>query len=231
MRSEQPDTQAGPDTPRAESSRSSSQPDLPLDLVLDHSSRDGEAVSFLCAAACVCRAWRSLLRRPCLWSRLHGLPKGVTDAQLAGVLARALHKVTSLDIRACYALSDAGIVAALKGQPGLQNADLRCTQLSSGGLAAAMLGRRLRSLKAHGLLTSDCPSEVVGDIAALRRICPSVDVTHSCTTADYDSVTSQRLCGEMPLLELGGLGEYCKKCPFPRECRSCAPDTMICSLW
>lgn len=155
----------------------------------------------------------------------------MSDLQFLDLLLRGKRRATSLDLRSCFALTEDGIASALSGQLRLRNLDVRCTQLSSLALVTALRGRHLLSLKAHGVITSDCPLEAAIQVAALRLICPAVAVSTSCTTMNYEGDICQRLCVALPLLELNGLGEYCRGCPSKEGCRSEGPDATICSVW
>lgn len=188
-------------------------PAMPIDLVLANIP-GGSDVSTLCAAACVSREWRSAVSDPPLWKVIKGVPNSASDKQLLSVVARAKHKVTSIDVHACDALTERGFGAAIKGQPRLKAVDARCTELSGSALGAYLRGRKLRSLKAHGVPSgSESPTEAADEINDLRRVCSKVDVKSSCVTFDHDGDACCRLCIALPTLELDGVKAYSRGCP------------------
>lgn len=105
---------------------------------------DGCAVTTLCAAACVCRAWRAAADDPRLWSRLI-LTSGprpadrpwLTDSRLASLVARARGGLTELDLSGCVwpAVTLSGVAAALAPLAGLEAKTL--VRLSIDGVVVA----------------------------------------------------------------------------------------------
>ena len=95
-------------------------------------------VATLCAAACVCRAWRAevcgdsllwadVLGRLCLGPRV---AERLTDARLAALVARAAGGLRRLDLKGCPEVSVAGVLAALHGHPKLSLLHVRGLHLN-----------------------------------------------------------------------------------------------------
>jgi hypothetical protein len=89
-------------------------------------SLDGD-VATLCAAACVCRAWRAeVCGDSLLWADFSGrlclgprVAERLTDARLAALVTRAAGGLRRLDLTSCPEVSVEGVLAALHGHPKL----------------------------------------------------------------------------------------------------------------
>jgi hypothetical protein len=94
---------------------------LPLSLVLHVFSL--LPVDARARAACVCRGWRTTLRKVSLWTRLDlsaasGVRVRVTDAVLAGAAAKARGRLAALNVRGCERLAFGALLAAVQANGG-----------------------------------------------------------------------------------------------------------------
>jgi hypothetical protein len=100
-------------------------------------SLDGD-VATLCAAACVCRAWRAeVCGDSLLWADFSGrlclgprVAERLTDARLAALVTRAAGGLRRLDLTSCPEVSVAGVLAALHGHPKLSLLHVRGVRLN-----------------------------------------------------------------------------------------------------
>jgi hypothetical protein len=115
---------------------------LPLGVVEHVFAFLVEETRDLCAAACVCTAWRAAAQQPLLWRTLRfGSPHtraAITDARLAQLLARAGGQLERLDLSEAWRVTDGGL-EALALQPRLARLSLSgCHGLTGDGITQAL---------------------------------------------------------------------------------------------
>ena len=100
----------------------------------------------------------------------------LTDADLVAVadaVADMLPQLSSLNLRSCKQITDAGVIALSQGCPQLSTLDLsNCKQITDAGVIALSQGcRQLSSLKLWG-----CKQITDAGVSAVREACPNIKI-------------------------------------------------------
>jgi hypothetical protein len=151
-----------------------------------------------------------------------------------------------LDLCGCDRLTDAGLAAALSdGAPHLTQMNIKCTELTTRGVRAALDKSKLsiRKLNAHGVRTSRASLALDAsgilkcrDLEELRRTVTVVKANGTCRTGDLNGAEAIRVCNAAADIEMSGLNAFCRGCWFYFErgrcCKSEPEDGgTIASVW
>lgn len=128
-------------------------PSLPVDLIAEMLLRLRGSAPSLCAAACVCTAWRAVAAKPAVWRvvdarRLAKTYGRLTGPRLASLVRRAGGGLVTVVLDGCDRLKDED-VACLKNCMKLKTLSVvGCRRLTAQGVAEVLVSHpRLKQLR------------------------------------------------------------------------------------